>query len=344
MSTNTPLDSGAAVPADATAPAPEPGTPASPGGSGRRVLLVAGTVLGIVAALWAALFVVDLLLSRTETTHETYDPAATVELVADGHVTVVAEKPWVPNEIYIEDGGVEVDRIARGGLTRPTFSAEQLGDRLVVRHQCDWWLLWQCSGALEVTLPSDTRVVVRTENGDVVASGLARDVDLSSDNGQVEASGIGGGVGVRSGNGDVTVSEIAGDVVARTSNGRVEVEDAGGAVVADSSNGDITVRAAGSDVEARTGNGRIDVGDVDGDVSARSSNGRVDVDGVSGNVRAETSNGDVTVHGNGEPVALTISTSNGQQVIEGATDPDADREVWIRSSNGNVSYLDSSAG
>lgn len=333
MSTNTPLDNGAAVPADATAPAPEPGPPASPGGSGRRVLLVAGTVLGIVAALWAALYVVDLLLSRTETTHETYDPAATVELVADGHVTVVAA-----------EGDVEVDRIARGGLTRPTYSVEELGDRLVVRHQCDWWLLWQCSGALEVTLPADTEVVVRTENGDVVASGLARDVDLSSGNGQVEASGIGGGVGVRSSNGDVSVRDAGGDVVARTGNGRVEVEDAGGAVVADSSNGDITVRAAGNDVQARTGNGRVDVGDVDGDVSARSSNGRVDVDGATGNVRAETSNGDVTVHGDGEPVALTISTSNGQQVIEGATDPDADREVWIRSSNGNVSYLDSSAG
>ena len=63
------------------------------------------------------------------------------------------------------------------------------------------------------------------------------------------------------------------------------------------------------------------------------------VAGVTGDVFAETSNGDITVYGDEEPVALTIQTSNGDEIIEGTTDPDAERTVEMRSSNGDVAYL-----
>ena len=60
---------------------------------------------------------------------------------------------------------------------------------------------------------------------------------------------------------------------------------------------------------------------------------------MGGDVYAETSNGRITVYGDEEPVALTIQTSNGDEIIEGPTDPDAERTVEMRSSNGDVAYL-----
>ncbi|MFC7876650.1 DUF4097 domain-containing protein [Isoptericola sp. NPDC057391] len=281
----------------APAPVPTPPVPQEPHrGPVGRALLVTGIVVGLLAVAWGALFLVDRAVASTTTEHETYAAPGTVELVADGDVTVRAA-----------DGGssVEVDKIARAGLTSPTYRAEEGADRLTVRHECEGlrWIPGRCSGDLAVTLPAGTTLVVRTSNGDVVASGVTGGSELRSSNGDVEVTRAGGGLDAGSSNGDVVVDRAVGDVVATTANGSVEV----------------------------TG--------VDGSLDADTSNGRVDVAGVTGDVRAESSNGDVTVVGDGEPVRLTIDTANGEQTIEGPTDPEADRTVEVRSSNGDVAYL-----
>jgi len=126
---------------------------------------------------------------------------------------------------------------------------------------------------------------------------------------------------VRTTNGAVVASGIAGDAELRTTNGRVDATDIGGRL------------------DARSTNGAIDVHYVGGDVEARTTNGAATVSGVAGNVDARTTNGRVTVRGDGEPVRLSISTTNGSQTIQGATDPDADRYVNIRSTNGSVEFL-----
>ncbi|MFF2452930.1 DUF4097 domain-containing protein [Isoptericola sp. NPDC058082] len=282
----------------ATGPAPVPAPQEPHRGPVGRALLVTGVVVGLLAVAWGALFLVDRAVATTTTQHETYAAVGTVELVADGDVTVKAA-----------DGGgtggrVEVDRIARQGLTSPTYRADDGADRLVVTHECRrWqWIPGRCAGELAVTLPADTTLVVRTSNGDAVAAGVVGDTELRSSNGDVAASAT-GRLDAGSSNGDVVVDRAAGDVVAASSNGSIEV----------------------------TG--------VEGSLDADTSNGRVDVSGVTGDVRAESSNGDVTVVGDGEPVRLTIETSNGEQTTEGPTDPDADRAVEVRSSNGDVAYL-----
>ncbi|MCP2266339.1 DUF4097 domain-containing protein [Promicromonospora thailandica] len=298
---------------------PEPATPAvqdagygSPRrGATARVLTTLGVLLGVVAVGFGALFLVDLAMSETTTSHHTYDAVGTVELVTDGDVTVTAA-----------EGDVEVDAVAHSGLREPRYSAEESGDRLEVTHRCGWSVfLPRCSGDLDVTLPAGTEVVVRTENGDVVAGGLAGEVTLHTSNGEVEAT------------------DVAGSLFARSSNGDVTVTGAGSDVEVSSSNGDLTVRDVDGTVTGGTSNGRVTVEEVTGDASVRSSNGSVEVSGVGGDVDAQTSNGDVTVTGDDEPVALTIETSNGRETIDGPTDPDADRTVRIRSSNGDVTYL-----
>lgn len=277
-----------------------------------RALLAVGSIVGIVVVAWLAVFLIDLAMSRTTTTHESYDAVGTVELVADGDVTV-----------HAGEGGVEVDAVAHRGITAPRYSADADADRLVVTHRCvGWrWAVSRCAGELDVTLPADTEVVVRTSNGTVVASGLAGSVDLDTSNGRVEATELAGALVADTSNGDVVVRDAAADVDVETSNGTVEVSGVGGTLTVDSSNG------------------RIEIADVTGSATATTSNGRIDVAGVGGDVFAQTSNGEVVVRGDDQPVRLTIETSNGDQTIEGPTDPDAQRTVEIRSSNGDVAYL-----
>ena len=286
--------------------------PRSARGPGSRLLLVIGSVLGVLVIAWAALFLVDLVLSTTTTTHESYDAVETVELVADGDVTV-----------SVAEGGIEVDAIATSGLRSPRYADSRHPDLLEIRHECPWWYLMlpRCTGDLDVTVPADTEVLVHTSNGDIVARGVAGNVNLSTSNGRI------------------TAQEIGGPLAARSSNGRVEVRDAGDRADLTTSNGDISVAGVDGDAVVDTSNGDITISTVGGDATAETSNGRIEIDGVAGDVEAESSNGSISVTGDGEAVALTIETSNGEQIIEGPTDPGADRSVRMRSSNGDVRYL-----
>ncbi|GCD19779.1 hypothetical protein CTKZ_13410 [Cellulomonas algicola] len=275
-----------------------------------RTLLWAGVALGVATIAWGGVQVADLAMSSTERASATYDAADVVELVADGRVSVFAG----------DQDLVDVERIARSGFSSPTYSVQQRGDRLVVRHECGSWF-GVCTGALQVHVPRDTHVVVRTSNGDVLARGLAGDLEARTYDGRVEADRITGDAQLHSSNGDVIVTDVSGDVTARTYDGRIDAQGVGGRI------------------EAVTSNGDVQVVDVGGDAIARSSDGSIEVADVQGDVEAATSNGDATVFGTGEPVALTISTSNGRQTVEAPTDPSAPRTVLIRSYDGHVSYL-----
>ncbi|UJP40169.1 DUF4097 family beta strand repeat-containing protein [Cellulomonas palmilytica] len=278
--------------------------------AGAKALLCIGGTIGALAIAWAALDLASLIAREKTSGEGTYAAAGTVELVADGRVTVTA-------------GGsdeVHVAREARFAFADPHYSADTSSDRLTVSYTCAWSWLWQCDTDLDVTLPADTTLVVRSSNGDVRATGVLGDADLRSGNGRVEASALGG------------------DLVAHSSNGSVEVTDVAGSVRATSDNGSVVVHGAAS-VEARSSNGRVEVEDVDGVVIATSDNGGVQVADARDDITARSSNGDVTVYGTGDPVALDIHTSNGGQRTEAPTDPAADVKVVVRSSNGSVSYL-----
>lgn len=288
-------------------PAPAPPRTRSPGG---RALAWVGGTLGLLLILAAAVDVVSLVARQDAVAQTTHTAAPVVELVADGHVTVTAGSR----------DDVAVERTGTWAFVAPEFRTRETSERLVVEFTCPWRYVWNCEADLDVTLPAGTQVVVRTSNGDVRATGSLGGAELRTSNGRVEASSVTGDLDARTSNGDVVVTDVTGAVTARTSNGRIEVTGAGS-------------------VDAHTSNGPVDVLDVEGAVDVESSNGRIDVAEARSDISAVTSNGGVTVRGTGEPVALDIGTTNGQQVVEGATDPEAAVHVVIRSSNGPVAYL-----
>ncbi|WP_028045372.1 DUF4097 family beta strand repeat-containing protein [Cellulomonas sp. URHE0023] len=272
--------------------------PAPPQRSGgARALLWAGGIIGALSIAAGAHSLVDLLAftyadSATVIATASYDAAPVVELVADGDITVTTG-----------GAGIDVERTSRSASKHARYTASVIGDRLVVKHECDWWRPGFCAAGLNVTVPDGTAVIVRASDGSVEAKSLTGPVTVHTSDGSTTISDVDGDVSLRSADGRATITDVRGDVTARTSDGWIEVSDATG------------------DVTTDTRDGRTTIASVQGDVDARAADG------------------DVTVYGNGQPVALTISTNDGRQTIDAPTDPNAPVSIRIRTVDGDASYL-----
>lgn len=273
-------------------------------------LRTGGIAVAAVLVAWAGVQAADWAIGTEGEERSTHASAPTVELVADGWVTVRAS----------ESDSVEVRRDWRQGLSQVSYNAVESADRLVVTHDCPWFS-GSCRAALDVTLPADTHVVVRSSSGAITVEGVAGDLVA------------------RTGSGQVRVERVGGDVTAWTASGKVVALGVGGDAELDTESGSIEARDIGGDLDARTASGRVEVFGVGGSAVARSSSGGILVADVVSDIDASTSSGRVTVHGNGQPVALDISTSSGSQTVQAPTDPAAPVSVRIRSSSGAVEYL-----
>jgi len=264
---------------------------------GARVLLWFGAILGALMLAAGAYSLVNLLVytngdPSTVVGTASYDAAPVVEIVADGDITVTTG-----------DTGVDVERTSRTASTEAKYTASLSGERLIVKHTCDWWRPGFCTAGLNVRVPEGTEVVVRASDG------------------SVEATSLTGPLTIRTSDGSTVVEDVSGDVSLHASDGSVSIDDVRG------------------DVDARTSDGWIDVSRVTGEVSTHTENGHTTVEAVEGDIDARASDGDVTVYGNGEPVALTIAARDGSQTVDAPTDPNASVKVGIHTADGDASYL-----
>lgn len=195
-----------------------------------------------------------------------------------------------------------------------------------------------------ITLPADTTLDIHTDFGDVTATGVQADVDLSTSAGAVSASDIAGeAVTLRSDFGDVTLENVAaGTVAAGTSSGAVRLRQvtATGAVTLDTDFGNVRFEGGAADrLTATTSSGGVTLLDltVTGAVEARSdfgsltvervaagagydlttSSGGITLTGATGRVTAESGFGDVTVT-DAEDVTLDLHTSSGGLTFAGS--------------------------
>ncbi|MBF0687371.1 MAG: DUF4097 family beta strand repeat protein [Cellulomonas sp.] len=313
-----------------TAPPPARSTARrSPGG---RALTVVGVLAAVLVLLIGVLQVVALMFTKTTSASATLAATDVVELVADGEVRVSVSP----------DDDVRVERVARFAWGGPRYEVTSDGNRTVVRHECVELRAMNCSAELVVDVPEGTHVVVRTTDGAVRVDGPAGNVEVRAADGDVHVAGAQGTLDVRGVDGDVTVRGVGGDVAVALADGDVRVTDVGGDVVVRGRDGATSLAGVAGDVELRATDGRVEVRDVGGALTASVTDGDVLVAAVGGDVDVQATDGDVTVHGPGEPVALSIS-SNGEQRVEGPTDPDADVRVDLRTVDGDVAYLEPEA-
>ena len=154
---------------------------------------------------------------------------------------------------------------------------------------------------IEVTVPVQTIVELRTSNGSIEIYGIERSGTLRTSNGKIVMENVKGDFDADTSNGSITVSTMEGTVKLETSNGRINFTGEltpGGINEMKTSNGSITVSLEGEpsvELDASTSNGSV---------SSKlpilaSSTGDNHLAGSIGNAEAKlnirTSNGSVTV-------------------------------------------------
>lgn len=193
---------------------------------------------------------------------------------------------------------------AAANLAEVTVALDQVGDTVRVtalRPRCVD-LCGDSSGAdVEIVVPADARIELRTSNGLVTSTGVA------------------GPLFLRTANGDIVARGALGRIDASTSNGSIEILQASAALVtADTSNGKITFT------------GTLAAGQH----SLRSSNGGIDVTlpaNLIFRIDAATSNGRVLTD------FLVNRTDTGESTLVGTVgDANPATTVQLETSNGNI--------
>ncbi|MGH0035857.1 MAG: DUF4097 family beta strand repeat-containing protein [Myxococcota bacterium] len=172
---------------------------------------------------------------------------------------------------------------------------------------------------LDVRLPRDHRVAVRSSNGKLCIEGMRCAVRARSSNGPIKLTDVVGDIEVHTSNAKVACGCTRGRLLARSSNGKIELDDHCGSVDASTSNGIIHARleeVGALGVSLATSNGRIVLElpeKVDADLDMRVDNGIIrndrelaDQSGANGRIRGtlghggsliklRTSNGSISV-------------------------------------------------
>ena len=217
----------------------------------------------------------------------------------DGQVRVVS---WDRDAIgiHVVTQGI---RIGDGGVR---ITDEHSGDhvQVEVREPRFDFSFHHRSIRIEVSIPSEADLDVRTGDGGVTVAplhgtirvhtgdggisveGLEGDVELETGDGEIAARDLDGRLDLRTGDGAVSVQGRFEELVIHSGDGNVEADVAKGSRVSEAwgvttGDGDITLRIPGNlkaDLDARTGDGRIDVDlpvEVSGNLGQRSVRGRL---------------------------------------------------------------------
>jgi hypothetical protein len=224
----------------------------------RRAWKLVGTLVAVPALLFVAAQVASALAHEQRTEVTTVAAAGLRRVVIDnaaGSIRVVGVEgaDAVTVTARISDGW----RATGHGVRRD-------GDRLVVEGSCPVFPSTWCGVRHTIEVPSGLAVVARADDGTVMLTDLAADVEASSDNGRVELARIEGDVRASSDNGSVSATGLrSARVDARSRNGRVAVELVAPprSVLATSHNGSVDVVVPDTDdlyrVEADTRNGAV---------------------------------------------------------------------------------------
>lgn len=220
----------------------------------------------------------------------TVAPGGTLTVEADGATVRVSGVDTNQITVHMSAQGSEKD------LADTTLEAAQAGNGVNVtlrrREKGGWfsWRSWSSEERIEVTVPRQYLVNVRTG---------------------------GGGIELQDTVGAATLRTSGGDVTARNVNGNVELRTSGGTIVADAIRGDVDADTSGGDVRVLRIDGKIDANTSGGsvrcslvganrEIRATTSGGDIELilpRGTTGNVEATTSGGDVS-----SSLSLTSST------------------------------------
>jgi DUF4097 and DUF4098 domain-containing protein YvlB len=151
---------------------------------------------------------------------------------------------------------------------------------------------------IEITVPVGTRVIARTQSGDVDVHGTRGEVEVRAQSGDIKVDDVANRLDVNTLSGEITVRNVVGDAVVGTTSGGVKISDIRGNADVNTVSGEIELRGVTAKV-----------------VRAKTTSGDVTFDGLidpAGRYELTAHSGDVNLHIQREASAqLTVSTWNG---------------------------------
>lgn len=220
--------------------------------------------------------------------------------VGSGDVRLVGSDP--------ADGGgtIQVTAHRSWTFTRPEVVVTEQGGTVTVQVRCRFFVVGWCTADLDIRVPVETDVKVRTDSGDVEAGGVTGQVDLGTDSGSLAAR------------------SVVGDVLLTTDSGGIIAYGVTGDLHLDTDSGDIAVLGSAADRVLAT----TDSGDIGIDLTTDPTD-----------VRAVTDSGNVDVRvpdTSGVAYLLDLSTGSGTTQESVRTDPVSTRRITARTDSGTI--------
>jgi len=189
--------------------------------------------------------------------------------------------------------------------------------------------------AVDVALPSGSRLQASVVSAQLTADGayadcklasVSGDVTVGSASGKVKVDNVSGGIcvqvakdsaSVSTVSGDATFGELQGDIKFRAASGSLTVGRFEGGLNAQTASGDVTVTAAvKGNISVQTASGEVGVGIAEGTAA------QLDLRTQSGSVRNSLESTDGPVEGD-ETIVVHARTASGDVVVQRATCPAA---------------------
>lgn len=239
----------------------------------------------------------------------------------NGRISVIPGGDAEIEARVVKRGSGRSQEEAERDLSRLELSIVQEGTRvtITVRRNDDAISLGNSGADIELSVPSDSSLELRTSNGRIESANVTGAIIARSSNGAVTIRD-GNNVDAETSNGPLTVAESSGRLDLRTSNGALDIVTAENAVVrAETSNGSLSFSGTldPGDHLFRTSNASLALmlpADAEFFIDGHTSNASIsssflpltiDEDSIIGNstdngdpevrIRSETSNGDLTV-------------------------------------------------
>lgn len=197
--------------------------------------------------------------------------------------------------------------------------------------------------ALDITVPHDSRVTVKTGSADIVCHGGFAACQLRSGSGDVRIDDLTGSGVVETGSGDVRVGTAAADLRVKCGSGDIEVTRAAETMALSTGSGDVSVGSNAGPVAVKTGSGDVSVVEARADVALSTGSGDLTVrtahrgtftiKGASGHIRLGIPAG--------TPVWTDITTLSGRidSDLQGTGAPAEGQdhvEVRAKTASGNI--------
>jgi len=185
---------------------------------------------------------------------------------------------------------------------------------------------------LEVSVPKNSSLTVKTDRGDVTVSGISADVNVTDLRGDVDVRGTTGDVSVEMHRGDAKIEDTHGDVKVSGKGGEIEVDGASGSLTVDgdfygpvradrvlkgvrmvSAKTDLTLSALAGHLE--TGSGNLDIVDAPGNLALRTRDSEISVENPGGKVNIENRNASISVRFSSAPKEDVQITNSSSEIV-----------------------------